>query len=411
MSEAVLTTTPVDTDKPKFFNYKGITTILGGVGFLGLVAFLSAGSGDTHKFMLNSYMYGYVFWLMVTCGCLALTLLHNSIKSSWTLPVLRIFEAGASWQTWAMLGVGLLPLLLKTDVVYEWARPEAANDFILAKKAVFLNKPVFGGVILGGYALFAFMANTLRKSTNRHDKSLDENEYQFRTNFATPMMVIFVSVLTFVLTLLAMSLTPKWYSTIYTLWLLIGGCQAALSMAIFLVARNASKQPYANVMAPGLTKDLGNMMFVLTMLWGYTSVSQLIILWNGNLPETTVFYAHRGADAMLGWNLIGASTILGCFVIPFVTLLSPRVKRYADRLAMIALFIFCFRILDVYWIIGASIPNRMSPQAFGPSTIFDATGWVVMAFAWFAVMLNNVEKAPLLPIYDKRLEEAKKNAH
>jgi hypothetical protein len=28
-----------------------------------------------------------------------------------------------------------------------------------------------------------------------------------------------------------------------------------------------------------------------------------------------------------------------------------------------------------------------------------------------AVMLNNVEKAPLLPLYDKRLEEAKKNAH
>lgn len=411
MSEVVMTGVPVETDKPKFHNYKGITTILGGVGFLGLVAWLSVGSGDAHTYMINSYMYGYIFWLMVTCGCLALTLLHNSIKSSWTLPVLRIFEAGSGWQTWTMLAIGLIPLLIKTDAVYEWAKPEAANDFILAKKAAFLNKPVFTGVILGGYALFAFMAHTLKKSTNRHDKSGDANEYQFRTNFATPMMVIFVSVLTFVLTLLAMSLTPHWYSTIYTLWLLVGGCQAALSLSIFLVARNANKQPYADIMAPGITKDLGNMMFVLTMLWGYTSVSQLIILWNGNLPETTVFYAHRGADAMLGWNLIGASTILGCFVIPFVTLLSPRVKRYANRLAMIAAFIFFFRILDVYWIIGASIPHRATPSAFGPANVYDAIGWIVMALVWFAVMLNNVEKAPLLPLYDKRLEEAKKNAH
>lgn len=411
MSEAVMTTAPSDNSAPSFFKYKGAATIGGGVAFLVLVALLCFGSGDWHTYLINSYMYGYIFWLMVTCGALALTLLHNSIKSSWTLPVLRIFEAGSSWQTWAMLAIGALPLILKTDVVYEWAKPEAANDFILAKKAAFLNKGVFTGTVLGGYALFAFMANTLRKSTNRHDKSGDANEYQFRTNFATPMMVVFVSVLTFVLTLLAMSLTPHWYSTIYTLWLLVGGCQAALSLSIFMVAKNAGKQPYANVMAPGLTKDLGNMMFVLTMLWGYTSVSQLIILWNGNLPETTVFYAHRGADAMLGWNLIGASTILGCFVIPFVTLLSPRVKRYADRLAMIALFIFCFRILDVYWIIGASIPHRVTAQAFGPSTMYDLVGWLVMGAAWFAVMLNNVDKAPLLPLYDKRLEEAKNNAH
>ncbi len=413
MAEATMSA-PVSADygdKPGFLKYKGPVTMAGGIGFLGLIAYLAFGSGEGHTHLLNSYMYGYIFWVIVTCGALGLTLLHNSIKSSWTLAVLRIFEAGTSLMMWVMLAIGLVPVLMHMPEVYEWAKPEAANDTILKGKAAFLNVPMFAGVVLGSYAAFAGMASYLRRSTNRHDKSGDSNEYQLRTNFATPMMVVFVVLLTFVLTMLGMSLTPHWYSTIYGLWLLIGGAQAALSMSTFLVCKNAGKKPYSDAFSPALTKDLGNMMFVLTMLWGYTSVSQLIILWNGNLPETTSFYAHRGADAALGWNLIGGSTILGCFVIPFVTLLSPRVKRYPQRLANIALFIFFFRILDVYWIIGAAIPERISPAAFGPSTFLDFGGWIVMALAWFAVMLNQVEKAPLLPLYDKRLEEAKHNAH
>ena len=150
-------------------------------------------------------------------------------------------------------------------------------------------------------------------------------------------------------------------------------------------------------------------MFLITMLWGYTSVSQLIILWNGNLPDTAIFYAHRGVDAKLGWNYIGASTILGCFLIPFVTLLSPRIKMYHARLQKIAWFIFTFRFVDVFWIIAASVAMRATPKAI--PTLGDGLGIFFMGCVWFAVMLSLVEKQPLLPLYDNRLLEAKANAH
>jgi len=411
MSEAVLHSDPVVTspdDKPSFLKWKPMFSLLALIGGGGLWAYLMFGAGEMHKYALNSFVFGFIFWLAATLGCLGLLLLHNSINSSWTLSVLRIFEAGSHPIMFGTLAFFFLPVRRNMGLVYEWVHADP-KDVVLQFKAPYLNLAGFDYrciaflIVLGGLSWY------LQNSSKRQDSSKDPNEAQKRTNVGTPGLVIFASVITFLLTDIAMSLTPHWYSTIYPLWLVIGGCQTALSLAIILVCSNAEKQPYKDSMSPSLTKDLGNMMFLLTMLWGYTSVSQLIILWNGNLPETAVFYAHRGSDAKLGWNFVGASTILGCFVIPFSSLLSTRLKRYAIRVRNVALFIFCFRIVDVFWIIAASIPHRQTNMAI--PTGWDIAGLLVMGFVWMAVMLYRLEKTPLLPLYDNRLKEAKANAH
>lgn len=414
MSEAVLngdTMSMDNSNKPSFMKWKNMFALFAIVFGLGLWGFLTFGASinpEVHKYALNSYVYGYLFWFLATLGCLALALLHSSINSSWTIAVLRIFEAGSHPLMFGALAFFFIPIRANMDKVYEWVHASPADE-ILKFKSPYLNQTGFDIRFVVIVAILAFMSYYIQTSSRRQDTSRDLNEAQKRTNFATPCLVIFTILVTFLLTDLAMSLTPHWYSTIYPLWLVVGGCQTALTMAIYLVCSNASKDPYKGSMSPHLTRDLGNMMFVLTMLWGYTSVSQLIILWNGNLPETASFYAHRGGDAKLGWNFIGASTILGCFFIPFVTLLSHRLKRYPERLKNIAIFIFVFRILDVFWIIGAAIPHRQWNTAT-PSP-WDVAGFLIMGCVWFAVMLNRVEKKPLLPQYDDRLLEAKANAH
>jgi hypothetical protein len=143
MSEVATSPGAMDfNDKPNFIKGKGIFTLGGLVGGLGLWGYLAFGSGTTHEYALNSYIYGYIFWLMVTLGCLGLSLLHNSIKSSWTLATLRIFEAGASWQMFAALFFFFIPVLMHLHVVYEWADP-AHLDFVLKKKAPYLNQTFF----------------------------------------------------------------------------------------------------------------------------------------------------------------------------------------------------------------------------------------------------------------------------
>jgi hypothetical protein len=398
------------SDGPNFLKGKWAFTLAAVVLVAVALFMMFGGSEESRKFALNSWMYGYMFWLLLTMGALGLTLLHNMIRSSWTLPVLRIFEAGSSWQMFVALALGFLPIALNMPMVYEWADPShVAGDTVLLHKAAYLNPNAFFIRFAIFFSFMACVSAGLRASTQRQDRTQDVNETQFRVNWAAPGFLAFFLVATFLLTDLGMSLTPHWSSTIYPLWLSIGGAQTALSLAIVLVCTNAKRAPYSDVMSPALTKDLGNMMFVLTMLWGYTSVSQLIILWNGNLPEFSSFYAHRSGDAKLGWNVIGASTILGCFFIPFVTLLSPRIKRYPDRLANIAGMIFVFRIVDVFWQIGAAIPHRAHDLAI--PTPGDIVGFFAMGAVWFAVMIHQAEKARLVPTYDTRLQEAKANAH
>jgi len=186
MSEVATAPGAMDfNDKPSFIKGKGIFTLGGLVGGLGLWGYLAFGSGTTHEYALNSYIYGYIFWLMVTLGCLGLSLLHNSIKSSWTLATLRIFEAGASWQMFAALFFFFIPVLMHLHVVYEWADP-AHLDFVLKKKAPYLNQTFFTIRLVAYFLIFGGMSAYLRASTNRHDKSQDPVEFQKRTNFATP---------------------------------------------------------------------------------------------------------------------------------------------------------------------------------------------------------------------------------
>ena len=411
MSEATLDggAMTVDQDsKPGFLKKKPVFVLGSLVAVAYWLYLMFMGSESHHLNMLNSFMYGFIFWLMATLGCLALTLIHHSIKSMWTLPVLRVFEAGSHPLMFGALAFFFAPVRYHMAKVYEWMDPKP-TDYVVRFKHAYLNQTAFDIRFVAAFGLLALMSWYLQTSTRRQDKSLDESEAQLRSNVASPCIVFFALITTFLITDIGMSLTPGWYSTMYPLWLNVGGAQTALTIGILLVCSAASKAPYKDSMSPSLTKDLGNMMFLLTMLWGYTSVSQLIILWNGNLPDTAFFYAHRGVDAKLGWNYIGASTILGCFLIPFVTLLSPRIKMYHARLKRVAIFILCFRFVDVFWIIAASIAHRQWDTAY--PTVGDILGVVLLGCVWFAVTLTMMEKQPLLPLYDNRLKEARENAH
>lgn len=410
MSEAILNGSAAMTDqdsKPGFLKLKPVA-ILGSLFALGYWGVLMFSAGDRQVHLLNGFMYGFVFWLMATLGCLVLSLVHHSIRSMWTLPVLRVFEAGSHPWMFVALAFFFAPIRAHMDKVYEWVNPKS-TDYVVKFKQVYLNQGAFDLRVAAAFLLLGGMSIYLQMSSRRQDKSMDESEAQLRTNVASPCIVFYALITTFLLTDIGMSLTPGWYSTMYPLWLNVGGAQTALTIGILLVTSAANKAPYKDSMSPSLTKDLGNMMFLLTMLWGYTSVSQLIILWNGNLPDTAFFYAHRGVDAKLGWNYIGASTILGCFLIPFVTLLSPRIKMYHARLKKVAIFILCFRFVDVFWIIAASTPHREWDQAW--PTLGDGLGVIFLGFVWFAILFSLMEKQPLLPLYDNRLKEAKANAH
>lgn len=380
----------------------GVALFVLGIG-IWVVGFGAVGQ----KTAMQSYVFAYIFWSFLSIGCLGLVLLHHTIRSSWSLAVLRLLEAGASPANFLLMLILFIPIAVNVamnsnDVtVYEWARPSALNDHLLHMKAWWLNHT--GWIIRGGiYILFwALVSGYMRSSSLRQDKNLDPNEAIKRTNVAAPMMVAFAVSVTLATTDWVMSLAPHWFSTILGLLFMVGSALAALAAANWIVARFSKEEPYNRIVTPALTKDLGNMMFAITLLWTYMTVSQFIITWHGNLPEEVPYYLRRSSESWVAFTVV---LVVGQFFLPFLLLLAPRTKQYAKNIMGVATLIFVMRFLDVYW---STMPDMRGQDLL--QTLSHWTDYVALigiGGIWLAVWASQVKKAALLPLHDRRLEEA-----
>ena len=303
---------------------------------------------------------------------------------------------------------------------YLWANPEVvAKSKVLQHKAIYLNPT---GFTLRWIFYFVFGGLTslyMRNSTLKQDETKNFRLEAIRSSVGALSLPFYVLALTFAMTDWGMSLNPTWYSTMYGPWTMISSVLGALALCVFIVCQNSDKAPYTSIVSPNFTKDLGNMLFVFTMLWGYTSLSQFLIIWNGNLPETTSYFVGRSSSfgnpewGKINWGIFGFIIVAGQFFIPFFTLITPRTKRFALNLKKIALWIFCIHILDVYMLIQPSVPARaaLGPVAGGINLVWDAVAFIGVGGIWLFSFANQLKKASLLVKYDNRLQEALAHAH
>src|ERR1043165_1590298 len=75
---------------------------------------------------LQSYLIGYIFWIGITLGSLALLMVQYLSGGAWGMVARRVFEASTR-NIWLMV-VLFLPIAFNLKTLYVWARPEAAAD-------------------------------------------------------------------------------------------------------------------------------------------------------------------------------------------------------------------------------------------------------------------------------------------
>src|SRR5262245_65523766 len=85
----------------------------------------------------QSYLIGYIFWLGVTMGSLAILMIQYLSGGAWGLFARRVLEA--STRNIPLMAVLFVPIWLKLPTLFKWARPEAANDTILQQKPAYLH--------------------------------------------------------------------------------------------------------------------------------------------------------------------------------------------------------------------------------------------------------------------------------
>ena len=355
---------------------------------------------------MQAYLFGWVFWVTLSLGFLGMTLLHHTVRGSWGLPILRLFEAGNKLVPW--MGLAFIPVLIYMGThdghaLYHWLEP--GNDVILARKAFYLNYRFFFLRQVIYFVSWTWLAYTLNASSRRQDQTGNENEAQRRTNISAFGLVWFFISITGAYTDWVMSLDPHWFSTIFPSWFIVGMGLSCFSFSLFVVARRAAagQQPWKDIITYNrqFLRDMANFMIAFTMFWAYFSISQLLIIWSGNLPEETTYFVLRTTGF---WKYIGTGLIGLQFIVPLICLLSGRSKTRPSYLMSVAALIFIMRIVDISWTVLPFFGTREHPVDI--NTII----WSFLAFAafgavWF-VGFNLFQKgATAVPTHDPRLAE------
>ena len=372
------------------------------IGGPALVVAVIGGVFNLNQFW-QSYLLAFTFWLHLGLGCLGLLMLHHLVGGRWSYVIQRLLETGAL--TLPLMAILFIPLIFGMSSLYPWTDSEhVAHSELLTHKSSYLNTPFFLGRAILYWLVWVGLAYLLNRWSLAQDQTDDP---ALAVRLASRMrrlsaigIILFMLTATFAAYDWLMSLEPEWFSSIYGLLFMAGQGIAAFAVAIIGLRYLTTHPTAANIPWIAWTKifnDLGNFLLGFVMIWAYFAFSQYLIIWSANLPEETVWYAHRSQG---GWQWIGV-LLIGChFALPFLILLSRRAKRHIPLLIFLAGLILCMRLIDLFWLI---VP------AFYPTGLhlhwLDLALLIGIGGIWLSYYLRQLAGKSLLPRHDSRYQE------
>lgn len=372
-------------------------------GLAGAVATV-AGYFFHHETFWQSYLIGYIFWLNITLGSLGLLMVQHLTGGAWGIVSRRVLES--SVRNLPVMAILFIPIVLNMSHLFHWATPEGAADPLIQLKAAYLNKPFFIARAVAYFAVWMGLGFTLAGWSAKQDIDAPvipgPEDRKFRM-VSGPGIVLFMITVTLMTVDWMMSLDPHWTSTIYGVLFVGSSGLSTLAFTIVVLARLAEAKPMSEMMSADRFHDFGKLMYAFVLLWAYFSVSQLIIIWSANLPEEITYYLVRWSGP---WGWMSIAVVLGHFVIPFVFLLSRRIKRKPKLASRVALFILAMRAVEIAWLIAPMV--RHGDHAGGPSWVDFATV-AGLALIWLPMFFRNLRARAVVPIHDPYLKGAFSN--
>ena len=382
---------------PRIDGYRRRALIAGIVGGV-LTVF---GYISQHDQFFKSYLLSFTFWISLTLGSLMILMIHHLAGGRWGFAIRRILEAGT--QTWLVMLVLGLPVLFGMHELYHWTHEDAIDE-ILAQKVVYLNQNFFIVRYFLYFAVWGLLSLLLTRWSSQQDASVETWPTNRTQTLSGPGLVVLVLTGTFASVDWLMSLEPHWFSTIFSAIYLIGGGLATWSLAAIVGVALSGHEPLKSILTNERLRDLGTFMLGFTMLWAYTSFSQLLIIWSGNLPEEITWYYTRLQG---GWLYLGYALIGFHFFVPFLLLISSRLKARLTILVSVACGLLLMRLLDLYWITAPAFQHGANAgHTSAMPHWLDFAVPLFMGGFWLFWFFGQLKKKSLVPLNDPRFDYA-----
>lgn len=401
------------------------------VGVINLTSAASEEAGHIAKQRLASaYLTGFTFWLSLPVGGMALLLIHHLTKSSWGLLLRQFLEASVrTLPLLVVLWIGLAALAATDASPYWWTNPDRAHapeapampptgaeskreqalqvSQSLLRRAIeheqqarktgnlsFLSLPSFyavGAIVFLTWGLMSYFLNKWgREAAEATDRDGVEKALGKANALGGPGLIIYAITLTAAATQWVMSVEPSWSSTMFPVIFAVNQFLTcyALCLALFLAVSTTDPQ-IRQVMRTKFRIDMGTLLLAFTLFWSYTSFSQFMLVWVGNLPEEIPFYLKRSEGA---WWWVSAALCVFHFALPFLLLLFRDIKNHPERLRYVAVYLVIVCAVDVVWWIEPAFLGSTSV----PYWLMDLGAIVGIGGIWGLYFFRELRRYPLL---------------
>ena len=358
------------------------------VGVAGLAA-CAYGAYSNWTGFLRAYLMGYLVWMLVGLGCLAILMLHHMVGGRWGYVIRRTLEAGT--RTIPLLAILFIPLAIghSDHQVY----PVVTGSSF---KALYLSSPFYFTRAILYFAAWLIFAYLLNKLSSQQDLGTTHGLLKKFNNISALGMLIYCAAISWASFDWVMSLEPNFFSTIFGMIFIIMSALAAMSFTIIVSMKLAKHKPLSEVIDAKNFNDLGNILLTFVMLWAYMSFSQFLIIWAGNLQDENFWYTVRATG---GWKWVALFIILFHFAVPFVLLLNRPVKRHMKALALVGGGLLVMTWFDLYWFIMPAF------YPLGPHINWmDIVAPFGVGGLWLAFFIRQLKAKPRLPLHDPRFE-------
>src|SRR5208337_5301392 len=203
-----------------------------------------AGAYFAPESFYSAYLTGFMFWLGLSLGCMAILMLYHLVGGAWGTVIRRILEAGM--MTLPLMFVLFIPILLNLPKLYFWARPDGLADPKIAEIAhSYLN---FNGILLRYIVYFAIwigMAYFLNRWSTEQDSIAGQSTLRFRA-MSSIGLVIYSLTISFAVIDWVMSLQARWISTIYGLLFVAGEALSAFCFCVVIENILGKRKPMSD---------------------------------------------------------------------------------------------------------------------------------------------------------------------